>query len=154
MKTAIVYNHSLEKMFGGYALQISDQLKVLNAEPRILTNYEAHCLSSDDIDFESCIFLDKDILCGLHLEKNGVRLFNNIGAIEICDDKRRTYEMLEGIIPMPKTARIAEGATAITAENRRRVPNFMIGARFLCYNLSITSDGRMVRWIRSRFARK
>ncbi len=103
MKTAIVYNHSLEKMFGGYALQISEQLKALGAEPRILTNYEAHRLSSDDIDFECCIFLDKDILCGLHLEKNAVRLFNNIGAIEICDDKRRTYEMLEGIIPMPKT---------------------------------------------------
>jgi len=103
MKTAVIYNHSLQKMFGGYAEEICAELKALGADARTMTNYEASKLAPENIDFDSCVFLDKDILCGLHLEKKGVRLFNSIGAIEVCDDKRRTYEMLDGIIPMPKT---------------------------------------------------
>ncbi len=103
MTTAIIYNHSLEKMFGTYASQIADELKKRGETPLLMTNFEAGNLSDSEINFDNSVFLDKDILCGLHLEKKGIRLFNSIGAIEICDDKRRTYEMLEGIIPMPQT---------------------------------------------------
>ncbi|OPJ62403.1 ATP-grasp domain-containing protein [Clostridium oryzae] len=50
------------------------------------------------------IFWDKDIALARHLEKTGMRLYNNSKAIEICDDKGLTYEVLSNNhIKMPDT---------------------------------------------------
>lgn len=50
------------------------------------------------------IFWDKDIRLAYHLEKMGIKLYNNARAIEICDDKTLTYEILaDNNIPIPKT---------------------------------------------------
>ncbi len=55
-----------------------------------------------DCDF--AIYLDKDIHTAYMLEACGVRLFNSARAIELCDDKMRTYISLAGSgINMPYT---------------------------------------------------
>jgi ribosomal protein S6--L-glutamate ligase/gamma-F420-2:alpha-L-glutamate ligase len=50
------------------------------------------------------LFLDKDIQLAKQLEGLGYQLFNNANAIEICDDKIATYQILANKrIRMPKT---------------------------------------------------
>ena len=61
------------------------------------------CIRDRDIDFKKCIYLDKDMIQGIKLEMKGVRLYNNIGVIEQCDDKRRTYELLKKDFKLPET---------------------------------------------------
>lgn len=55
-------------------------------------------------DYDFCVYLDKDVLVALMLEKAGIKLFNSADAIRICDDKFLTFIMLSGNkIKMPKT---------------------------------------------------
>lgn len=50
------------------------------------------------------LFWDKDIRLAKHLEKMGCKLFNSAGALEVCDDKSLTYQVLANHgIRMPKT---------------------------------------------------
>lgn len=42
------------------------------------------------------VFFDKDVHLSYMLEKRGIRLFNTAKAIEVCDDKMRTYINLVG----------------------------------------------------------
>lgn len=49
------------------------------------------------------IYYDKDIRLGKILEEKGIRLYNRIDAIEICDSKIRTMEALAGKVKMPET---------------------------------------------------
>lgn len=50
------------------------------------------------------IFMDKDVRLARHLEKLGMKLFNSSTAIEICDDKTMTYQVLANRgIRLPKT---------------------------------------------------
>lgn len=66
------------------------------------------------------LFWDKDIRLAYHLEKMGFRLFNCARAIEICDDKGLTYQMLsDANVAMPKTIiapKIFEGCLPLSAE--------------------------------------
>ncbi len=53
---------------------------------------------------EFAVFWDKDIRLAYALEGAGVRLFNSAAAIEKCDDKAMTHEVLSaGGVAMPKT---------------------------------------------------
>lgn len=53
---------------------------------------------------EAALFWDKDIQLAQLLEKNGLRLFNSAGAIEVCDDKTLTYIALKDSgLPIPTT---------------------------------------------------
>ena len=55
-------------------------------------------------DFDLCIFWDKDIRLAGRLEKAGLKVMNCARAIEVCDDKQLTYDVLKDKgIPMPKT---------------------------------------------------
>lgn len=103
MSTAVVYNRSLSVLFQGYAKKISEALESKGEEVFLLSNTDLYSMKDTDIKFQKAVFFDKDILCGLRLERLGVRLFNSIGAIDTCDDKRLTYEALTGIVPMPDT---------------------------------------------------
>ncbi len=48
------------------------------------------------------VFWDKDtVLCSAVQKK--MRCFNNARAIEVCDDKVKTYAALEGIAPLPRS---------------------------------------------------
>ena len=57
-----------------------------------------------DVDF--ILFWNKDVFLGRALERMGYRLFNCADAIEACDNKALTFEMLEGICTMPKTIKV------------------------------------------------
>lgn len=49
------------------------------------------------------LFWDKDIMLAKSLESRGIPVFNSSSAIELCDDKARTYLALDGIVPQPRT---------------------------------------------------
>ncbi len=49
------------------------------------------------------IFWDKDIVLAERLAANGVPIFNNPRAIQLCDSKIFTATALSGVVPMPKT---------------------------------------------------
>ena len=61
-------------------------------------------LAYNSINYDFCVYLDKDKYVSEMLEKGGLRLFNSHGAIRRCDDKMETFIALSGMgIPMPKT---------------------------------------------------
>ena len=50
------------------------------------------------------IFWDKDIYLAKRLEQNGIRLFNNSAAVELCDNKILMYqELVKNNIRIPRT---------------------------------------------------
>ncbi len=50
------------------------------------------------------LFWDKDIILARYLELSGIPVYNSSQAIEICDDKRKTYtSFMEAGLPIPKT---------------------------------------------------
>lgn len=95
---AVLYNRSLEHIFGNQARAVANELDC----PCQYTD-ELLFRRDDEIDFCKCVYFDKDIITGLRLELLGVRLYNNIGAIELCDDKRRTEELLRRDLETPET---------------------------------------------------
>ena len=97
-KYAVVYNRSLESIFGNQAHAIARELDC----PCFYTD-ELLFLKDEEIEFEKCVYFDKDVITGLRLELLGIRLYNNIGSIELCDDKRRTTELLRRDLTVPKT---------------------------------------------------
>jgi RimK family alpha-L-glutamate ligase len=60
--------------------------------------------SLEGIDF--ILFWNKDVFLGRALERMGYRLYNCADAIEACDNKALTFEMLQGLCRMPKTIKI------------------------------------------------
>lgn len=61
-----------------------------------------------DIQFLSqkpsfALFWDKDVNLARMLEKKGIPVFNSARAIELCDDKAKTYFELLDLVPQPKT---------------------------------------------------
>ena len=70
--------------------------------------------TAEDISFEVnkpienkpdfAIFWDKDIYLAKRLEQNGIRLFNNSAAVELCDNKILMYqELAKNNIRIPRT---------------------------------------------------
>ena len=49
------------------------------------------------------ILWDKDVKLGAQLEAGGLRLFNSVKAISLCDDKALTHAALQNQLPMPRT---------------------------------------------------
>lgn len=95
---AVLYNRSLESIFGNQARAIAGELDC----PALYTD-EILFKKDSEIWFSKCVYLDKDVVTGLRLERLGIRLYNNIGSIELCDDKRRTCELLKQDLPVPQT---------------------------------------------------
>lgn len=95
---AVLYNRSLESVFGTQAHEVATALDC----PCLYTD-ELLFRKDSEITFEKCVFFDKDVITGLRLESMGIRLYNNIGSIELCDDKRRTCELLRRDGSIPKT---------------------------------------------------
>ena len=60
--------------------------------------------SLEGVDF--ILFWNKDVFLGRALERMGYRLFNCADAIEACDNKALTFEMLQGICKMPRTIKV------------------------------------------------
>lgn len=101
MKISIVYNASLAKIFEPFASSLKKEFESIDILSDIYTNSDI--LKKDNFDFNDCVFLDKDITCGLLLEAKGIRLYNNVGAIETCDDKSKTYIALKDFYELPET---------------------------------------------------
>ncbi len=95
---AVLYNRSLEGIFGDQARAVARELDC----PCYYTD-EILFWPDERIEFEKCVYFDKDVITGLRLELLGVRLYNNIGSIELCDDKRRTTELLRHDLIVPDT---------------------------------------------------
>lgn len=72
----------------------------------VRTNAEL-CCHVDDPDlkvYDFVVFWDKDVQLARQLELRGMRLFNSMLSILLCDDKALTYLALKQAgIPMPKT---------------------------------------------------
>lgn len=101
MRIPIIINHSIP-YFRYSAENIAEGIKKTGNTPIILNNIEAR--AKTDIEFyEKCVYLDKDIPLGLKMEIAGTRLFNNIGSIELCSDKRRINTLLKNDFPVPET---------------------------------------------------
>lgn len=66
-----------------------------------IKNNQELLFSKDKPDF--VLFWDKDVNLARHLENRGIPVFNSSRAIELCDDKAKTYLALEGVVPQPKT---------------------------------------------------
>lgn len=94
----VLYNRSLEPIFGEQARAVARELDC----PCQYTD-ELLFRKDSEINFSKCVYFDKDIITGLRLELLGVRLYNNIGAVELCDDKRRTGELLCRDLKVPET---------------------------------------------------
>ena len=61
-------------------------------------------VESEELNYDFCIFLDKDYYLAKMLEIKGLKLFNSAESIRLCDDKAITYLTLTGKgIKMPKT---------------------------------------------------
>ncbi len=68
----------------------------------VKTNLElALCKNFEKVSFT--LFWDKDTVLARRLERAGIPVFNSARAIEICDDKAKTYTELLGTVPQPKT---------------------------------------------------
>lgn len=54
-------------------------------------------------DFTCAVFWDKDVPLARRLESVGVRLINCADTVEVCDDKQKTFERLDGKLNLPYT---------------------------------------------------
>ncbi len=86
------------------AERIAQELRALGVETDILRNGEVFAYISSDgktelfpqKPYDFAVYLDKDKYLGELLERKGLRLFNSARAVELCDDKMRTYLALLG----------------------------------------------------------
>jgi len=59
-------------------------------DARVIDSFEEACDMPND-----AIFFSKDLVLARQLERLGVRLFNSSKAIELCDDKSKTYQEID-----------------------------------------------------------
>lgn len=90
--------------------RLSEEFKKLGVNITIQANINFSNLIADNsvkctyLDYDFCIYLDKDKYISSMLESCGIKLFNNHNAIVSCDDKMGTYIKLAGKgINIPKT---------------------------------------------------
>ncbi len=67
----------------------------------IIRNNEEMLFCEEKPDF--VLFWDKDVNLAKRLENRGIPVYNCARAIELCDDKAKTYLALEGEVPQPET---------------------------------------------------
>lgn len=60
-------------------------------------------LAAEKVNTDFVLFWDKDINLAYRLEAEGNKVFNSASAIELCDDKARTYLHLLDTVEQPKT---------------------------------------------------
>ena len=94
------------------AERIAEELIALGVATTIMKNGEVCALLNGDgraennllEEYSFAIYLDKDKYLGRMLEACGLRLFNCAEAVELCDDKMRTYLALQDSdVPLVRT---------------------------------------------------
>ncbi len=83
--------------------RLKEEFARLGVHAEVLRNGAPELLVNWGMGYDFCVFLDKDRTVSHLMEARGVRLFNRADAIEVCDDKTRTYLALFGKFPMPET---------------------------------------------------
>lgn len=96
-----------DKFYELFSLLI-EAAKKRNISLELIKGYElSHIVGSRTVDKDLpdfAIFWDKDIMLAKSLEDMGIRLFNSSDAIEVCDDKSKTYFQLAKFgIRIPRT---------------------------------------------------
>lgn len=70
----------------------------------VISDGQGNVAHSDLHKADFVLFWDKDLLLASQLEQMGYRVYNSSQAIEWCDNKMKTHQVLAGErIPMPKT---------------------------------------------------
>ena len=103
MSVAVIYNKSIEETFSSMVNDLKREFETLGEDCFVIDNITLGKLPDKAISFEKCVFFDKDCVQGMRLELLGVKLFNNIGSIELCDDKRKCTEFLKKDFKLPET---------------------------------------------------
>ncbi len=97
----LVINHFLNgKKFDELHSHLVESAKEHNIDLQIKTNLD---MIFDDTDCDFVLFWDKDIALAKSLENRGIPVFNSSSAIELCDDKGKTFLALDGVVPQPRT---------------------------------------------------
>lgn len=84
--------------------RIAEELRLLGVETDVVKNGDVYAwidkkgILQDNVTqkYNFAVYLDKDKYLGKILERNGLRLFNPISSVEICDDKMLTFLALAG----------------------------------------------------------
>ena len=71
-------------------------------------NIDLEIRTNEEMIFEEnrpdfVLFWDKDVSLARQLEKRGIPVFNSARAIELCDDKGKTYTELFGVVKQSET---------------------------------------------------
>ena len=105
MKGLILINaYPNGEKFYTQAERIAQELRLLGCPTDVKRNGEVFVSldengrAEDNIkgEYSFIVYLDKDKYLGRALESCGYRLFNSAAAVEVCDDKLRTYFALQG----------------------------------------------------------
>lgn len=92
-----------DEKFTSLYKRLKDEFSAYGEQLEILDNISARTLLKTDGHCHPILFWDKDVYLASLLQKSGYMLINSSKAIEICDDKAKTYLALEGIVNMPET---------------------------------------------------
>ncbi len=108
MKLLLVTNVSLDsEKFNLQNQLLFDTAKKLNINLQIAKNTELLNFVGQENCFPKCdavLFYDKDVFLARAFEKQGYKVFNCSDSIFACDNKAKTYEILnENNIKIPKT---------------------------------------------------
>ena len=94
MKALVVTNAYVRNESQIYqAERIASELHILGVDAEIRKNFDLARITEGKVlsmQYDFCIFLDKDRVSARLLEKGGLRLFNSSQAMETCDDKMLT----------------------------------------------------------------
>ncbi len=102
MKGILVVNHFLKgEKFDTLHAHLTRAAAAMGIELETKTNLDLAC--SDEVSADFILFWDKDVNLAARLEAMGLRVFNSARAIELCDDKAKTYLALLGKVKQPKT---------------------------------------------------
>ena len=77
--------------------RLKEEFLKLNVEIDVKRNNEFMCgiknskITCSALNYDFCVYLDKDKYVSSMLEKAGLKLFNSHNAIRVCDDKMETY---------------------------------------------------------------
>lgn len=108
----IIYNKSLSgDKFTDYAETLSRAAQAKGHTTTLISNHELlaflsveSSLLTKEIHPDYCLFTDKDIYLAQQIEALGIPVFNNAQAIELSDDKNKTYlKLAQHKLPIPET---------------------------------------------------
>jgi len=95
LRIGLVFNTYYKDAGQTYIKQRLTQCFLKNAAVCVPFNaYTSYGLTPSLPPLDAVVFWDKDVYAAMHLERLGLKVFNNAQAIAVCDDKAKTYEVL------------------------------------------------------------